>query len=304
MLSRVRVISGCCGWLLSGVTGCLQAQAVPQPPTVVKIPHMEVAGLHRQYANALLEMTLTLSERRYGPYELVRQTGETVIKRQLLELENGDNLSVAISMPMPEWLEKTERVPLPIMKGLASYRLFLARRKNVAAFNAIDNLDALKKLRIGQGPGWSTGKILEDGGFKVVYGGPYPTLLPMLNADRFDLLMRSVYEAAAELKRYQPDMPELAVVDGIALYTYLPMYFFVSKTQPVLAERIEYGLALAYKNGQLDELFNRYFSGSLAMLNLENRRVFYLPNTNIDPSFYESDKPYLLKSVQAGAEFR
>lgn len=302
MLSRARLISICCGWWLFAVAACAQAQELHKPLTVVKIPHMEVAGLHRQYANALLELTLTLSEPRYGPYEVVQQTEETVIRRQLLELEGGRNLSVAISMPMPEWLEKTDRVPFPIMKGLASYRLFFARQKNLAEFNAIDDVEALKKLRIGQGPGWSTGRILEDGGFRVVYGGPYPTLLPMLNADRFDLLMRSVYEIEGELKRYQPDMPDLAVVDGIGLYTYLPMYFFVSKTQPTLAERIEYGLVLAYESGQLDALFNRYFSESLTMLNLEERRVFYLPNTNIDPTFYESDKLYLLKSVQLAAE--
>lgn len=305
MLSRFRLISACCGWLLvAGVAFAQTEQEQPPPHTVVKIPHMEVAGVHRQYANELLELSLTLSEPRYGPYELVRQASGTVIKRQLLELESGENLSVAISMPMPGWLEKTERVPIPIMKGLASYRLFFAREKNLTAFNAIEDIEALKALRIGQGPGWSTGKILEEGGFQVVYGGPYSTLLPMLKADRFDVLMRSVYEVEAELARYQPEMPDLAVVDGIAVYTYLPMYFFVSKTQPKLAERLEYGLGLAYENGQLDALFNRYFSRSLARLDLEARRVFYLPNTNIDPTFYERDKPYLLKSVKSGMEAR
>lgn len=302
MLSRVRIIRRRCCWLLLALVLPVQAQETPRPVTVVKIPYMEVAGLHREYANALLELTLTLSEPRYGPYELVQQTSGTVIKRQLLELEAGQNLSVAVSMPTPEWLEKAEVVPIPILKGLASYRVFFAREKNLTEFNAIDSVQRLKTLRIGQGPGWSTGKILKDNGFQVVYGGPYPTLLPMLNADRFDLLMRSAYEVEAELKRYQPDMPDLAVVEGFAVYTYLPMYYFVSRTQPELAERIEYGLALAHKSGQLDELFDTYFSGTLEMLNLDNRKIFYLPNTNIDPSIYERDKPYLLKSVQSAAE--
>ncbi len=286
--------------LLLLLANCLPAFANPvvvQTPELVKIPYMERAGLHRDYANDLLELALKLSEEHYGPYEVIQQPAQTVIRRQLLALQQGDDLSVAISMPMPEWRNNAKMIPFPLMKGLASYRLFFCHRKNLERFNAIENIEELKSLKVGQGTGWSTAKILEDHGFQVVYGGPYKTLFPMLHGGRFDLLMRGVYEIQPELAAYLPQMPELAIVDGFAVYTYLPMYFFVSEQKPELAERLTYGLQKAHDSGEWDRLFYRYFSDTLRVLNLERRRLFYLSNTNIDGSYYENDKPYLLESI-------
>lgn len=273
------------------------AQDSAKETPIVTVPYMERAGLHREYTNAILQLALETSAEKFGPYEIVKQTRQTVIRRQLLELEKGQTLSVAVSMPMAEWLEKARVVQFPLMKGLASYRLFFAHEKNLQRFNNIQTLEALKELKVGQGPGWSTAQILEDNGFQVEYGGPYKTLFPMLGLDRFQLLMRGVYEIAPEYKVYKEEMPELAIVDGIAIYTYLPMYFFVSKKQIVLADRLEYGLKQAHKSGQIDKLFDEYFGETLKLLNIEQRKIFYLKNTNIDASFYQHDKPYLLESV-------
>lgn len=286
--------------LLILLANCLPAFADPvvtKTPELVKIPYMERAGLHRDYADELLALALELSEERYGPYEVIQQPAQTVIRRQLLALQQGDDLSVAISMPMPEWRSNARMIPFPLMKGLASYRLFFSHSKNLDRFNAIESLAELKSLKVGQGPGWSTARILEDHGFQVVYAGPYKTLFPMLHGGRFDLLMRGVYEIQPELDAYLPEMPELTIVDGFAVYTYLPMYFFVSEQKPELAERLIYGLQSAHDSGEWDRLFYRYFSDTLRLLNLERRRLFYLSNTNIDGSYYENDRPYLLESI-------
>lgn len=263
----------------------------------VTIPYMEVEASHRLYADAVLAKALKLSEPKYGPYHIVQQQQQTVIRRQLLELEKGNSISVAISMPTSEWLEKALPVRFPIMKGISSYRLFLAHKNNQPMLAKVKSLNDLKKLNIGQGPGWSTGKILEDNGFSVVYGGPYPTLIPMLHANRFQLLMRGIFEVEPELKAYKPTTPELFIVENFGIYTYLPMYFFVAKNQPLLAERIEYGLKKAHSNGQLDALFKSYFGSELKLLKNKNLNIFYIPNTNIDNSFFQQDKPYLLDSI-------
>jgi hypothetical protein len=268
-------------------------------PLLVHIPLMERASPHREYADKLLELALSYSEKKYGPYQLIQQKQQTVIRRQLLELEKGENLSVAVSMPMPEWLHSARLVQFPIMKGMASYRMFLTREDKVDALNKLTSLAALKKIKVGQGVGWSTAKILEDNGFDLIYGGPYETLLPMLRADRFQVLMRSVYEIEPEMKAWRSHMPELALVDEIAVYTYLPMYFFVSKKQPQLAERIEYGLKLASADNAVDKLFNHYFRDALALMHARDRKVFYLRNTNIESSLFERDKPWLLDSIKA-----
>ncbi len=263
----------------------------------VTIPYMEVEASHRRYADAVLAKALELSKQKYGPYQIVLQQQQSVIRRQLVELEKGTSISVAVSMPTSEWLEKALPVRFPLMKGISSYRLFLGHKNNQPLFSTIKNLNDLKGLSIGQGPGWSTGKILEDNGFKVAYGGPYSTLIPMLDAHRFQLLMRGIFEVEPELKAYKETMPKLTIIKNFGIYTYLPMYFFVARNQPILAERIEYGLKKAHANGQLDKLFNSYFGSELKLLKTKTLNFFYLPNTNIDNSFFQQDKPYLLDSI-------
>lgn len=257
---------------------------------------MQRVGAHRIYADKLLRLALELSKKKYGEYCIVQQQQSTVIRRQLLELADG-RLSVAVSMPMPEWLAEAKVVQFPIMKGLASYRMFLANSKNKEMLSGVETLDEIRSLKIGQGLGWSTGTILEANGFKVVYGATYQTLFPMLNSDRFQLLMRGVYEVEPEVMSLESKLSNIFLVDNFALYTYLPMYFFVSPTQPELAERLEYGLKKSYETGQFDALFYLYFKDSVALLNLKKRKVFYLSNTNIDESYYEHDKRYLLDAI-------
>lgn len=276
---------------------CTVAAGKPLPLTIVKIPYMEREGVHRAYADALLKLALEMSKDKYGPYHIIQQGRQTVIRRQLVELEKGINLNVAVSMPMPDWLDKAQIVQFPIMKGLASYRLFLAHSHNQPLLAKVNSLEDLKQLAIGQGPGWSTGKILQDNAFQVIYGGPYSTLIPMLAANRFPLLMRGIYETEPELRIHKKTWPELIIVEDFGIYTYLPLYFFVAKNQPLLAQRLEYGLKQAYITGQLDQLFEQYFSNALKQLNHKKRKIFYLPNTNIDQSFFAKDKPYLLDAV-------
>ncbi|KQY81140.1 MULTISPECIES: ABC transporter substrate-binding protein [Roseateles] len=266
---------------------------------VVTIPYMEREAPHRVYADQLLTIALELSRDRYGPYRVVQQREETVIRRQLLQLEKGGGLSVAVAMPTQEWLDGALPVRVPIMRGLASFRFFLGRQGDLPLLESVRTVNDLKALSIGQGPGWSTARILEDNGFKVVYGGAHATLIPMLHSGRFQLLMRGVYEVEPELRAQQHAYPDLRVVDNFAVYTYMPMYFFVAKDQPRLAERLTYGLKKAHANGQLDRLFNRVFGDSLKLLKNKRLKVFHVPNTNIDKSFFERDKPYLLDAIVA-----
>lgn len=282
---------------LFSISAITSASSTPKPAAEVKIPLMERPAVHRVYADALLALALDLSAEKYGPYKITQQKYETVVGRQLLELEKGEWLSVAVSMPLPLWLEKAQVVHFPIFKGLASYRMFFTHQKKLNELKKVNSFNDLKSQLIGQGRGWSTAKILEDNGFKVMYGPSYNSLFPMLEAGRFQLLMRGIYEIEAEFKVYRKLIPDLAIADNFAVYTYLPSYFFVSKTQPELAQRLEYGLKAANENGQFDKLFERYFKPALALLGNKQREIFYLTNTNITEADFTKDKPYLLQSI-------
>ncbi|RZL36342.1 MAG: transporter substrate-binding domain-containing protein [Rubrivivax sp.] len=284
--------------LLAALLAALPAaRAAAVEPQVVTIPYMERAAPHRAYADEVLALALELSSERYGPYRIVRQTQDTVIRRQLQELDRGGSLSVAVAMPTQDWLAGALPVRVPLMRGITSFRLFLGMKDLQPLYETVKTAGDLKALTIGQGPGWSTAQILEGNGFKVVYGGAYPTLIPMLHTGRFQLLMRSIYEVEPELHAQQAAHPGLIMVDNFAVFTYTPMYFFVARDQPRLAERLEYGLKRAYASGQHDRLIDRYFGDSLKLLKARRLRFIHVPNTNIDKSFFERDRPYLMDAV-------
>ncbi len=275
--------------------------AADSPPrlkllTYVYIPLMTRVAPHREYSNALLELALELTREDYGDYRIIVDLEESVIRRQLMEMRRGERIYVAPAMPSSDWNENAERVAFPLMRGLASYRMFLARKDALPRLNAIQSLAELKTIPIGQGQGWSTSKILEAQGFDVAYGGPYPTLMPMLEAGRFDLLMRGVYEIEPELAQLVQSAPALGIVDQMAVYTYLPMYFFVSKNHEAFVGRLQLGLQRAFDSGRMDALYQQYFASSQQMIE-QPRKVFALKNTNIPSAFFDQDRPYLLPDI-------
>jgi len=258
---------------------------------------MERVSPHRVYSHELLRLALELSEDKYGPFELRKQTYQTGLNRQLQNLKSNRNIDVATSMPKESWLESITRVPFPILKGLASYRVFFTTKSLLPQFDNVNSVDALSKFSVGQGIGWSTSNILSRNGIEVVHAPSLETAFNMLHAQRFSLLMRGVYEAIEEHPKYQTPTEELKLVDNFAVFTYLPLYFYVSKENTILAERLEYGLKLANASGKIDELMQLYFSKTFEFLEKNSLKVIYLKNINIDDSFYSSDSPYLLESI-------
>jgi len=247
----------------------------------------------------VLQQALAASEDKYGPYRIQLAKQAMVSSRVLDELERGENLSVAISPYKKAWLGKTLVVPFPVNKGLSSYRMFFTRKDLLPALKQVETLEQLRTFRYGQGRGWSTAKILEDHKFKVVYSESFPSFPKMLKANRFDLFMRGSHEIIWEKQALLGDERNLVIAPDIAIYTYLPSYFNVSKHRPKLANRIEAGIQKMNQTGQLDQLLNKYFGEAIDLINHQPRKVFYLDNTNLPPGTYERDKPNLLKVMHS-----
>ncbi|MCU4674145.1 hypothetical protein N7931_00725 [Catenovulum sp. 2E275] len=282
------------------ISAKLNAVESNKEPDVVIIPYMDVPATHRLFGRELLALALKLSEDKFGPYQLRIQTKESVIKRQLYELQTG-HLSVATSMPTQDWLTQAQIIQIPIMRGLASYRLFFAYQEELELLSNIQRDDQLKQVLIGQGNGWSTSELLLNNGYQVVFSTKLDSLFKMLKAKRFNLLMRSVYEVEAEYAFYKPMMPELEVVKNFAVFTYLPMYFFVAKNSP-LQSRLTYGLNRAYQTGEADKLFKKYYAKTLEYLSWPDIKIIYLTNSNISCDLYQQDKAYLLEQIKQMAD--
>jgi hypothetical protein len=94
----------------------------------------------------------------------------------------------------------------------------------------------------------------------------------MLVNKRFDYLPLSVIEAGSMLT------PQLAIVPDLMLYYPLPTLFYVSASEPALAERLEQGLAMARRDGSLDELVARHFRKEIKQLKSSTTRCLVLTN--------------------------
>jgi hypothetical protein len=98
----------------------------------------------------------------------------------------------------------------------------------------------------------------------------------MLAAGRFQYFPRGIAEIWHEAKA-NADLG-LEVEQHVALHYPAYTYFFVSKTNPALARRIEQGLRTAIKDGSFDKLFDQYNGEAMKQAHLEHRVVFELTN--------------------------
>ena len=278
--------------LIAGLaTTSRPATAVEQ---VIALPNADVRDIRDEYNSELLHAVMDATVEAFGPYELISPKRPMLSHRMIVELSRGDHLNVVVSTYKSSWEGQVLVVPFPVNKGLASYRVFFAPQKISEPLARINKLEQLKSFRFGQGRGWSTAKILEDHGFRVVYADSYTSLSRMLAADRFDLFMRGVHEMTLEKPTYLSPDSSLMAVDSFALYTYLPAYFQVTKKRPILAQRLEAGLKKLDRAGSIEAQLKRYYGEAIELASNTHRKVFYLKNTNLKPGMYERDKPYLL----------
>ncbi len=248
----------------------------------------------QDYVYLVLKAALRASKEKYGAYEFRRAPKAMPRDRQFAELIKGEQLTVIASPPKANWSGKTLQVPFPLQKGISSYRIFLLMDKNKDLLSNVKRLSQLKAFSTGANLNWTTTKILEDHGFNIVKTLGYKNLFDMLARDRFQTFNRGVNEVSIELQAFGKAFPGLTYDQHLVLYTYLPNYFHVTPKQPELAARIEYGLKQMHASGEHDAIFYQFYGQHLAKYRLDERKLFVIENTNLEPGMYERDKPFLL----------
>ncbi len=265
--------------------------------TIVWVPKMIRQASHVQYIHELLKLTLDKTKAEYGGYDIRYHDSETLPERQLKGLEEGKQVSVTFSHAKSKWDTAAIRVPFPLIKGLGSYRFFFTMPQHIPALEKLNSIKDFYQFSYGQGLGWSTAGILEDNQYRVVYGSSYAGMFVMLNANRFDLLMRSAYEILGEHPHLSKQYPNITFYPHVAMLTFLPMYFYVSDAQPELATRLEKGLKAAAESGEFDALFNRYFADAVNFSLSPSFRAFWIDNQNVTVEQFNEIKPYLLPAL-------
>jgi len=255
------------------ITACAQSEL---SPLAVKYgTSLLLKNAQQSYYLDVLNLALEKSSDKYGAFELEEQVLEMHQGRTLNMLEQGKVVDVVWSMTSIEREQRFNTVYIPILKGLMGYRIGIIRADEQYQFTDIDNLSQFKKASIGQGIDWPDTQILLSNGFNVIQGAAR-NLLPMLKMKRFDFFPRGLHEPWGEIKGDS----KLKVESRLLLKYPAPIYFFVNKSNEKLAERLEFGLKKAIKDGSFDTLFYNHemTSGVMEKAQLSKRRIFELHN--------------------------
>lgn len=257
----------------------LPLKSAAATPDVVRIYYTANDAVRYSYYIELLNAALKRTEADFGPFKMEHFSMPMSSSRWNAEAIRGEKVNVMWSnVGHPDLNEKMIPIPILADRGVHGYRVLLIRADRQAEFDNVRNLDDLRQFSVGQGANWGNIKILEHNRLTVVTSSIYDNLFPMLMAGRFDYFSRSVLEAPVEMKAFESKFPGMAVERNLVLHYRFPVVFFVTKSEPQLAQRIKTGLKMMEKDGSLNELFERHFRRSLAQLNLGSRRIIELEN--------------------------
>ncbi|MDR7089522.1 hypothetical protein [Cellvibrio fibrivorans] len=229
------------------------------------------------YFSKLLELALAKTASTHGPYQIKLVPVMPITNRLLREIELG---RVDIT-----WMPYNRNAPAQLMpikirllKNLSDHRVFLIRADDQARFSQVKSIEDLRRLRGGIGSHWPDRSVMEENGLPLVLSLSYFNLFKMLVSNRFDYYSRGIHQVLPEVSAYADK--GLALERELLLRYENPVYFYVNKSNTLLAERLSLGLKIAVDDGSFDALFHQFenFTWAESMLKQANRRVIPLSN--------------------------
>lgn len=233
------------------------------------------------YRIDLLKLALDKTAATDGPYLLSPITEEMTQARGLQSLEMKQGINIAFLSATTEREARFLSVKVPILQGILGYRIAMIHRRQADVFAGISSLNDLRQLNAGFGSHWADLSILKANQLPVTGVARYPNLFSMLSAGRFDYFPRGINEIYKELEERKPDYPQLTADRGFALYYPYPVFFYVSKDNQALANRLQRGLEQAKADGSFDRLFMQYHREVIKQSGLKHRRIFILNNPDL-----------------------
>ncbi len=239
------------------------------------------------YGYELLKLSLEKTVNKYGNYK-INKTPKMNKKRIILTLNTNTykNLIVKLSATN-EFKDKLSHINFPIDRGVVGYRVAFLSPNIKNKIEKFNTLDKLKELTIIQGRGWLDIDILKENGFKVKSVNNKHSAYNMLYLNRADLFFRGINEILIEQEEYK-ETEKLFLDDTFVLYYPLPRFFYTHKSNQEALKRINEGLKIAYYDGSIDKLFDKYYAKSIDFLELSKRKLYKIENpflNNIDKSY-------------------
>jgi Bacterial extracellular solute-binding proteins, family 3 len=222
------------------------------PPLTLRVPDPDAYSAHGHFYIELLKLALRKTGEAEPPPTLIHASPGLPRARLRQMLQDGQ-LDLLWSSTTPEREAQALPVRFDLLKGTGELRFLLVRAADLPRLREVRTLDALRQLKAGGGTYWSDVQILRANGFTVETTPKYELVFRMLKAGRFDFIPRTREEIDDELRAHAAD--GFAELPGLALQYRQPLYFFVSRDKPQLAERLLRGLKLAAADGSFDALF-------------------------------------------------
>lgn len=280
----------CCVLALATLSSHVMAQSTKRITVMPAITDID------RYSVRMLTLALARGETKY---ETIPDAdgGQRTQGRYIEDLRAG-RIDVMWAASDASMESQVRAVPIPLLKGLLGHRIFLIHKNSQHKFDAVNTLDDLKKLKLGQGATWADTKILESNGLTVVKAQKYDSLMHMLDGGRFDAFPRGVQEPWDEVNKI-PGL-ELAIEKRLMVVYKMPFYLFVAPDNHALARDIEIGFNEMIADGTFGYEFlnDPSIKKVIELADLKNRKVFYLDNPAL-PSATPVDRPELWLDINS-----
>lgn len=277
-----------CLLALGGLTHALQAAE-----TVLTMRAPETANDQRSiYIEKALRLALDKTIDSHGPYTL-KLSDRMNKQRALVTAARRQYPNFVVMAGYEEGRQAGGLVPIkfPILFGAVGYRVCFVSPQAQQAVAGARSIAQLRRFSIGQGTGWGDVAVLRANGFTVTEVSAYENLFAMVAKGRIDLFCRSVLEVRHEALA-RADQPDLLLDRSFALVYDLPQFFHMHHKDRAVAQRIEKGLLIAYRDGSLLSQFRDYLQPSLPYVDLGKRRIFRLeapPPKGLDFDYRQYD---------------
>jgi len=265
---------------------------------VIKHYNQGFSPLLRVYLTDVLKLTLDATTPEYGPYEMQYFSQFLSSNRSKLETEKGVLLDLLFS---PHWrghyvnTENVIPVEFPVLNGMLGLRSVILTQETLPSLKQSLNQVDFKQMTAGLGAKWVDVEILAANNIQVVEAQKFDALFPMLMHKRFDYVPLSVLEAQTALAEHRLIYSNLVISEDISLFYPIPFYLYVNAQRPVLAERLQKGLAITLADGSLDKLFDQHFAYVHAELKRTRKHLVILNNPLISA---EKNQMYVQQFLQ------
>lgn len=232
---------------------------------------------HFEVIRKILIAALEETKEEYGDYELVESSFVSQGREVELVRENK-KFQIMWSMSSPDRESKLQSIPIPLLKGLIGLRLLLIKSEDQKKFPSSLSIEDFKNIKLGQANDWPDSDILAANGLRLFRFEDYNFSFKQLNNNSFDAYPRGITEAHTEIKEHKE--LSLSVEENHAFYYQAPMFFYVSKENTRLHDRILKGLNRLIDKQKYDQILfkDKRIRQAISQANISKRKIHYLSN--------------------------